>query len=87
MVLCQLCSNQELFESIFVIEVAAMNNTDGASYCLKVKYPYCFFVSYVQLVTSSINSATFNSLHSQELLVKSTSVIKVATMKNKNDFR
>jgi len=38
-------------------------------YCLKVKYPLCFFISYVQLIQIKIYS-------------KSTSVIKVDSMKN-----
>ena len=47
-------TSQELFKKYSVIKVAAMKNTFGAahpSYCLKLKYPLPFSVSYAQLIT------------------------------------
>ena len=54
-----------------------MKNTDGtmhSSYQHKLKYPLCFTVTYVQLVTEQYKSRTANNC------LKSNSVIKVATM-------
>ena len=50
---------------------------DGAahpSYCLKVKYPLCFSLNYVQLVMQQYKSRPVGKAF--------YSVIKVATMKN-----
>ena len=53
-----------------------MKNMGGAvhpSYCLKLKYPLPFSVSYIQLVTQQYKSRT---------VLKSTSINKIATMKS-----
>jgi len=64
----QLCSSQyttvrikNCLKRTSIFKVVTMKNTDGAvhtSYCLKVKYPLRFFVSYVQLITKQHESRT-----------------------------
>ena len=71
--------NQELLD---VIKVATMKTMNGAVwssyiiYCLKMKYPLCFIVSYCM----------FNLLVQIKHCSKSNSVIKVAALKNMDDF-
>jgi len=68
-------------KSTSVIKIATMKNTNGAthpSYRLKLKYLLPFTVSYVC-------STRYAAVRIKNYL-KSTSVIKVATMKSRDDF-
>jgi len=72
--------NQELFEKHLCNQSSHYEKYDGAahpSYRLKLKYPLPFSVSYVWLITLQYESRR---------CLKSTSVIKVAIMKNVDDF-
>ena len=94
-VVCLLCSpHQELFEKHVYNQSSHYEKYDGAmcsSYRLKLKYLLSFSVSYtVKLkvwipykITSEI--ARYTAVQIKKCL-KSTSEIKVATMKNMNDF-
>ena len=70
-------TNQELIEKRFCNQNSHYKNTDVAAcpchtnYCVKVKYSLHFFINYVQPVKQQHESRA----------VKSTSVIKVATVK------
>ena len=53
--------NQELLEKYVCFKVATMKSTDSAmhpSYRLKLKYPFPFSVSYVQLIIKQYKSRT-----------------------------
>jgi len=53
--------NQELLEKYVCVKVTTMKSADSAvrsSYRLKLKYPFRFSVSYVQLVTQQFESRT-----------------------------
>jgi len=74
-------TKQELFKKHVCNQSSYYENYDGAvrpGYRLKLKYPLPFSVSYVRLVT-------YAAVRIKKCL-KSTSVIKVATMKNTDDF-
>jgi len=72
--------NQELFKKYVCNQSSHYKNmivnVACPIYCLKLKHPFPFSVGYFQLVTAvKIKNC-----------LKSTSVIKVATMKNTDDF-
>jgi len=72
--------NQKLFEKYVCNQSSHSEKYDGAahpSYRLKLKYPLPFSVSYVQLVTQQYESKPFE---------KHLCIIKVATIKNMDDF-
>ena len=59
--------NQELLEKHHHNQIATMKNTGDAArpnYCLKVKYPLCFFVSYrytaVQIKVDTMKNVTIS---------------------------
>ena len=65
MVHCLLClphyTAARIMEKYICIKVATMKRADSAarpSYRLKLKYPFCFSVSYVQLITWHFESRT-----------------------------